>query len=168
MNDSIHNLRWATFSEQTINSIRSPNVLQNALTVLARKDGQICKYPSASAAASDMGVTKGVVSWAIAAQKSLHGWTFSRENVCKGRSLPTHPIHTTFRATDAQMYQTSKASPAWQTTGGNKYYECFVNGKKRQIHRLAVECILGRPLHLGEQADHVNGDACNWSIDNLW
>lgn len=168
MNDSVHNLRWATYSEQTTNSIRSPNVQRSALTVLAHKDGQTREYPSATTAASTLGCKTGAINWAIDARTTLQGWTFSRKNECEGRFLPKHPVYAGFEGTDAQMYRTSKLSPAWRTTSGNRYYECFVDGKKRQINRLALECILGRALQPSEHADHINGDARNWSIGNLW
>jgi|688.fasta_scaffold05845_12 hypothetical protein len=90
-------------------------------------------------------------------------------------SLPPHPsISGNFEASYDGKYKTRGQQiilwTEWKVPSPNSNTGAHIIGvckKTYQIHRLMMECLIGRLLRPGEEVDHIDGDDHNNNIANL-
>jgi hypothetical protein len=173
LNDSLENLAWATCSDQNSNKVFSNHVLSNAQTILAVNSttGEERRFESQYLAATGLGSHHSLISRAIKKSYRIgRVWRVSMINCgMMGRLLPPHPTHQFLQLTDEMTYRTSTTgfNRVWRAVSGERPV-IQIGGTSYQLHKIALESLLGREMVTGEQGDHINGDAFGCLLSNLW
>jgi hypothetical protein len=165
INDSIDNLRPASMSVQNFNKRPAEFVSCRADTVHlldALSGKELCQYASQTLAAKACGSTVTTIGRYVANGRLFQEkYRLEIRDLVEGKPLPSHPsLFSTFQVTSVGKYRTKLFNGQWSTWRysppniSHGYVQLKLRGTNYYLHRLMMECLLGRILEGVEVVDH--------------
>lgn len=169
-NNNLNNLRWATNSEQRINSNRDNVRMKGGTIIQSDKIGGFVKKWSGIDEILDSkpSYKRGVLSDALGQlQKTAYGYIWKYDQSClKGETWKYHPVHSHIQvSTHGRIMNMLKRKVPMLGSLSSEKYRCKINRKSYSIHKLVAETFIDG--YDGEELIHVNGNGKDNRLKNI-